>query len=244
MVVSRDASGKPLRLVGTNSDITERKLIEAELVHSKEVAEMRREQVANLLDNSGQGFLSFGVDLVVQAACSRACETMLGQYPAGQDVSRLLFGEDEAKAELLRAIIPSVLAQTDPDTRESMLSLLPSEIHRDHVILKAEYRILDKDQFMLVLTDITAERRMAAMLERERHRLELIVKAVSDNNFFETVDGFLNFSRRACAATPKAPPELYWRFTPSRLLNQFSFPTAPPCCTTPRAACRPLTGRA
>jgi len=236
MVVSRDAAGKPMRLVGTNSDITERKLIEAELVHSKEVAEMRREQVASLLDNSGQGFLSFGVDLVVQAACSRACETMLGQYPAGQDVSRLLFGEDEAKAELLRAIIPSVLAQTDPDTRESMLSLLPSEIHRDHVILKAEYRILDNDQFMLVLTDITAERRMAAMLERERHRLELIVKAVSDSrSFFETVDGFLEFLTQglprllqADASPQSAAKELYREIhTFKGLLNQFSFPTAP-----------------
>jgi PAS domain S-box-containing protein len=39
MVVSRDADGKPLRLVGTNTDITERKLAEIELREAKEQAE-------------------------------------------------------------------------------------------------------------------------------------------------------------------------------------------------------------
>lgn len=175
-------------------DITERKLIEAELVHSKETAEARREQVASLLDNSGQGFLSFGSDLLVQAEYSRACKTMLGLSPAGQDAAQLLFADDGAKADLLRDIIPSVLAEPDPGTREIMLSLLPTEIRRDDLILKAEYKILDHDKFMLVLTDMTEERRMAALLDRERRHLELIVKAASDSrNFFETIDGFHEF---------------------------------------------------
>jgi PAS domain S-box-containing protein len=39
MVVGRDASGKPLRLIGTNSDITERKLAEAALIAAKTAAE-------------------------------------------------------------------------------------------------------------------------------------------------------------------------------------------------------------
>lgn len=217
-------------------DITERKLIEAELLHSKEVAEVRREQVASLLDNSGQGFLSFGRDLVVQPECSRACETMLGHFPSGRDVAQLLFGDHGDKAELLRTIIPSVLDESDPDIRESMLSLLPTEIERGPVILKAEYKVLDKDQFMLVLTDITAERRMAALLERERHRLELIVKAVSDSrNFFETIDAFLAFLTQGLprllqtsAAPQTLAKELYREVhTYKGLLNQFSFPTAP-----------------
>lgn len=217
-------------------DITERKLIEAELLHSKEVAEVRREQVASLLDNSGQGFLSFGRDLVVQAECSRACETMLGHFPSGRDVAQLLFGDHDEKAELLRTIIPSVLDEADPDIRESMLSLLPTEIERVQVILKAEYKVLDNDQFMLVLTDITAERRMAALLERERHRLELIVKAVSDSrNFFETVDGFLEFLTQGLprllqrgTAPQTMAKELYREIhTYKGLLNQFSFPTVP-----------------
>lgn len=236
MVVSRSSEGKPLRLVGTNSDISARKLIEAELVHSKEVAETSREKVASLLDNSGQGFLSFGSDLVVDAQCSRACQTMLGVYPAGLDAAAVLFGGDAAKADLMRDIIPAVMAEEDPGAQEIMLSLLPAEIQRGDRILKAEYRILDSDELMLVLTDMTAERRMAALLDSERRRLELIVMAVSDSrNFFEAIDGFREFLEqglpRALAQEQPAhlrAKELYREIhTYKGLLNQFSFPNAP-----------------
>lgn len=236
MVVARDNDGKPLRLVGTNSDISERKLIEVELVHSKEAAEASREQVASLLDNSGQGFLSFGSDLIVEPECSRACETMLGLCPAGQNAATVLFGDDGAKAELLQAVIPSVLAEDDDDTRQTILSLLPREIRRDGVILKAEYKLLDNDKFMLVLTDITEERRMATMLGYERARLELIVMAVSDSrNFFEAIDGFRTFlvlglpHLLSRASAPRViATELYREIhTFKGLLNQFSFPNVP-----------------
>lgn len=236
MVVSRNTEGKPLRLVGTNSDISERKLIEAELVHSKEVAEASREKVTSLLDNSGQGFLSFGADLVVEPACSRACQTMLGVSPAGLDAARVLFGHDGTKVELLHAVIPAALAETDPATQEVMLSLLPVEIQREDVFLKAEYRLLDGGRLMLVLTDMTTERRMADMLDSERRRLELIVMAVSDSrNFFEAIDGFQEFLAQGLPRTltdGQAPDvlakELYREIhTYKGLLNQFSFPNTP-----------------
>lgn len=236
MVVSRNAQGKPLRLVGTNSDISERKLIEAELVHSKEIAEASREKVTSLLDNSGQGFLSFGTDLVVESAYSRACQTMLGGSPAGRDVALVLFGSDGAKAELLHAVIPAALAEADATTQEVMLSLLPAEIQREHMVLKAEYKLLDGDRLMLVLTDMTAERRMAAMLESERRHLELIVMAVADSrSFFEATDGFQEFLAQdlpLALASGQAPrviaKQLYREIhTYKGLLNQFSFPNAP-----------------
>jgi len=217
-------------------DITERKLIEEELVHSKETAEARREQVTSLLDNSGQGFLSFGSDLVVDAECSRACEAMLGQSPAGRDAADVFFHDDVTKGDLFCTTISAVLAESDACIRESMLSLLPTEILRDEVLLKAEYKTLDNGKFMVVLTDITAERRMAAMLESERRRLELIVMAVSDNrNFFDTINGFREFLGRdlprllrETAAPQVTLKELYREIhTYKGLLNQFSFPSTP-----------------
>lgn len=222
--------------VSSYIDITERKRIEAELVHSKETAEARREQVANLLDHSGQGFLSFGSDLVVEAECSRACETMLGRSPAGRNAADVFFHDDSAKADLFCTTISAVLAESDSCIRESMLSLLPKEIQRDEVLLKAEYKMLDNGKFMVVLTDITAERRMAAMLNSERCRLELIVMAVSDSrNFFEIINGFREFLTRDLprllkgAAAPRILAKELYRdiHTYKGLLNQFSFPSIP-----------------
>ncbi|MDD2743537.1 MAG: PAS-domain containing protein [Rhodocyclaceae bacterium] len=217
-------------------DITERKMIEAELVHSKEVAETRREKVASLLDNSGEGFLSFGADLIIEAECSNACQSMLGASPAGKNAADVFFQDDAGKIDLFCSTISSVLAETDHFIRECMLSLLPTEIQRDEALLKAEYKILDNGKFMVVLTDITAAQQMAARLESEQHRLELIVKAVSDRrNFFDAVNGFRDFLAQDLqrilqgSSSPKSITQELYRevHTYKGLLNQFSFPHTP-----------------
>ncbi len=217
-------------------DITERKLIEAELLHAKEVAEARREQVASLLNNSGQGFLSFSNDLIVDEECSQACVAMLGESPAGKNAAKVFFPNDTASEEMVCTTIAAVLAESDSCIQESMLSLLPKEIQRDGVLLKAEYKTLDNGKFMVVLTNITSERRMAALLDRERLRLELIVAAVSDSrNFFDTINGFREFLAQDLprmledAVAPQViAKELYREIhTYKGLLSQFSFPNTP-----------------
>lgn len=236
MVVSRDAAGRPLRLVGTNSDIDERKQIEAELVRAKEIAEARREQVASLLDHSGQGFLSFASDLVVEAECSRACAVMLGLLPAGRDVAQVLFATDHAKAELLRETVAAALAESDPWQGEVMLSLLPAEFRLGERLLKAEYKLIESKRVMVVLTDVTQERQLEQTLESEHRRLQMIVAAVTDSrDFFDTLDAFRAFISGGLAdllesAAPAAlmVRELYRQVhTFKGLLNQFSFLETP-----------------
>jgi len=222
MVFTRDANGKPLRLVGTNTDISERKLIE--------------DQMASLLDNSGQGFLSFGADLLIAPQYSLACETMLGRSPAGRNAADVFFHDDLVKAELFRATIPAALSEPDDGIRESMLSLLPTDIQRDDRLLKAEYKALDNGTFMVVLTDITVERRMAAQLDSEQRRLELIVRAVSDSrNFFDSINAFREFLAEGLPSllTGMLAPHVLARelyrdiHTYKGLLNQFGFPSTP-----------------
>lgn len=236
MVVGRDESGKPTRVVGTNTDISERKQIEEDLRDARTAAEMRREQVASLLDNADQGFLSFAADLVVEPECSRSCETMLSVWPAGMDAAGLLFGDDELKQALFRETITAALDEADEFIREAMLSLLPAEIRHGDRLLHAQYKILDKRRIMMVLTDITAERSMASMLDRERKRLELIVSAVTDStNFFDAIESYRELLTSGL-------PGLFARDGESRavanevyraihtfkgLLNQFSFPASP-----------------
>jgi two-component system chemotaxis sensor kinase CheA len=182
-------------------DVTEIRTAQEKLRVAKEAAERaadtireKSKQVANLLDNSGQGFMSLSGNLIIEPAFSRACQAMLGESPAGKDAADVFFHGDVEKADMFRTTISSVLEESDSCIRESMLSLLPTEIVRNEVLLKAEYKILDNGKFMVVLTDISEERRIAAMLESERSRLEMIVTAVSDSrNFFDIIDAFKEF---------------------------------------------------
>ncbi|MEI7838999.1 MAG: ATP-binding protein [Methylococcaceae bacterium] len=197
--------------------------------------EQANQNFRRLLDNSGQGFLSFGANLLIDNEYSRACEMMLGEIPVGKNATDLFFPTDKSKADLFSLIIASVLNETEESVRENMLSLLPAEIQYGERVLKTEYKMLEHNKFMVILTDITQERHIATMLEKERQHLELIVMAVSDSrNFFDIIDGFRVFlAQLPSELLKKIPPhnltkELYREIhTYKGLLNQFSFPNTP-----------------
>lgn len=182
--------------------------------------------------------MSFGSDLLIDPEISRACESMLGFSPEGRNAAQVFSRDDPAKTELFCSIIAAVLAEPDPDIRESMLSLLPAEISRDGVLLRAEYKPLENGRFMAVLTDITEERRLEALLQSERRRLEFIVLAVSDKrNFFDAIEVFRDFlsnglTRTLNVSETESPQILASRLyreihTYKGLLNQFSFINTP-----------------
>jgi len=217
-------------------DITENKRLEGEILRAKELAERAARQVASLLNNSGQGFLSFGSDLVVDAECSRACETMLGVPPAGRDAAEVIYAGNEPKADLLRKTIPSVLAEDDPWKRELMLSLMAGEFQRGGEYIESEYKMLENEHVMAILTDITKERQLKARVESERRHLEMIVAAVTDSrDFFDTVNDFRAFISHELSDLLRAPvaphmivQEIYRQVhTFKGLLNQFSFEQVP-----------------
>lgn len=215
------------------------KLIQAtqgQLMLSEKAAWLGRQRVSDLLNNSGQGFMSFGGDLIVDPEVSRACATLLGCQAAGRNVVQLLLSDDPARAELFGETIHAVLAESDPGIRESMLTLLPAEISRNGLLLNANYTLLENGKFMVILTDITEERRLAAMLQSERRRLEFIVAAVTDTrNFFDAIDGFREFIAHSLApqlmenATPQSLTSWLYRrvHTCKGLLNQFNFVHTP-----------------
>ncbi|ARJ65153.1 hypothetical protein WV31_05510 [Magnetospirillum sp. ME-1] len=164
-----------------------------ELAETLGTVKHKSEQVSALLDNSGQGFLSFRADLIVEPEFSLPCLAFFGGSPAGRPIDALLAPDDPQARETIRAGIREALTEDDVFRAELYLSLLPGEITVAGRTLKAEFKRLDR-AIMAVLTDVTGEKQLAAQVERERTRLEMIAAAVTNStDFFNAVDEFIAF---------------------------------------------------
>lgn len=164
-----------------------------ELAESLKTVNAKSRQVSTLFNNSGQGFLSFGPDLIVESEFSQACLSFFGHSPAGHAIDQLLLPDDAHGRNTFRSCLEEALTDEDPDRRHIYLSLLPEEIAIGATTLKAEFKALDH-AVMAVLTDISEEKALAAQVARERTRLEMIVAAVtSGNDFFDAVAEFESF---------------------------------------------------
>lgn len=151
--------------------------------------------LSGLLNNSGQGFLSFGEDLVVEPEYSRECRSYFGGEVAGKSIGALLFPEDNDEQARFAANIERVVATSDEFKRDTYLSLMPSELNINERYLDIVYRVLDDGRLMLIITDITEQRRLEAKVAEEQNRLRFIVAATTESaELFEVLDDYRAFA--------------------------------------------------
>lgn len=101
-------------------------------------------QVRTLLDNSGQGFLSCGLDLCVKPQYSAECKIIFNYDElAGVSLPDLLITASNAPAlALITCNLTSVLGEEDSYKRDIYLSLLPSEYNFHDHQYAVEYKVV------------------------------------------------------------------------------------------------------
>lgn len=161
----------------------------------------RTSAIKDLLDNTGQGFFSFGRDYRINPEYSRACEAFFGKSITGENGLELMFGtpEDHEKGTVAENV-------PHPDSAKELLEMvfegtgdmsvfgdmLPSETKIGDMILDISFNFIENEQekkFMVILTDVTVERELALQIARDEERNETIVKIATD------MDGFKQFLR-------------------------------------------------
>ncbi|MBK7002518.1 MAG: AAA family ATPase [Rhodoferax sp.] len=155
-------------------------------------------QIATLLDNSGQGFLSCGKDLMVEPGYSRECMRIFQREVLDKPLPELLCPQDEDRryfvAETLQLVIEG---DADPLRFDAYLSLLPKEYALHERYYEAEYRLLGDGRMMLILTDISDEKVLQQRLTQERLRLEFVVNALENrDDLLEALRDFDTFRSR------------------------------------------------
>lgn len=132
---------------------------------SKQVAELT-EAIKELMDNTGQGFFSFGSDNKVHTEYSLACTLFFNGEIGSLNALELLFKE---KQDSVRDVVDLFFnGDTDPEMLEG---ILPSEVAVCDLILTIEYKWIrkketsDEDKVMIILMDVIQKRKLEIMIK-------------------------------------------------------------------------------
>ncbi|SCA56919.1 putative Histidine kinase [Candidatus Terasakiella magnetica] len=193
--ITAEDSDEVIGLTCGGIDVTERKKMEKQIQEARDAALISRQHIADLLDSSGQGFISFGKDMIVGSEYSKACNDFFQCKPEGLNVLDLFYTEQEVqKRELFKESLISALGFDDEFAQGMVLSLLPACFEMNSYVLKVEYKVLQSSKIMIVLTDITKETNLKNKLEGEYNRLNMIVTAASEQGeLFEVISDFRAF---------------------------------------------------
>ncbi|MDF2569788.1 MAG: Histidine kinase, gyrase and HSP90-like ATPase, partial [Sporomusa sp.] len=143
------------------------------------------DKVRNLLDNAGQGFLSFGEDLKVAGEYSAECIMIFNQEIEDEVVPELLYPEDKGQQAFMTALFKKIFQEEDDFLKENYFSLLPEELQLDGSYIQIMYKLInhpvdpDRKEILLILTDITQQRDMEKKIQEEKNVLSMVVRAVT-----------------------------------------------------------------
>ncbi|MCG8334333.1 MAG: ATP-binding protein [Proteobacteria bacterium] len=147
----------------------------------------RTAAIKDLLDNTGQGFFSFARDHKVQQFTSKATYDFFGKAIEDENALELMFPDDyEDKEKLLNLVFE------DAGNLTLVEGILPSEVTRDEHIYNVDYHWIEPRQnvdgrIMIVMTDITTQRKLEQQLKSDEEKNRMIVKIAVDRH------GFIDF---------------------------------------------------
>lgn len=152
-------------------------------------------QINDLLDNAGQGFLSFDKNLICESSFSTECKKIFNlQELEGLNISQLLFKQNTADKELFCEGIYKAVECDDKLIKDMFLSLIPKEQTINNNSIKIECKALHNNKFMLILTDITKTKTLKSKVEHQLQVQNMIVEVASNkNDFLELKDAFNDF---------------------------------------------------
>lgn len=160
-------------------------------------------KIRNLLDHAGQGFVSFDKELIVAEEYSAECVMIFNREIAGENISKLLYPEDENQQRFLTNLFTKILLVEDNFLRETYISLLPKEILIDGNYIRLDYKFIshptkeNNQEMMLILTDVTKEKIMEEQIQDEKETLGMVVKVVTQHHdFSDAVEGYTAFCHK------------------------------------------------
>ena len=151
----------------------------------KEEIEERNKKIKLLLDNSGEGFLTFSKNMLIDKEYSKTAKEIFNQKIENKNITTLLYPNNIKKAKFLEETLKDII-DSNPLKQEVLLSLLPTEFKIGNRIIYIKYKIID-DKFMLILNDITEKKELQKKAKKEAQILKMVVDFVTSTEQFREI---------------------------------------------------------
>jgi two-component system chemotaxis sensor kinase CheA len=147
----------------------------------------RTRSINALLNNAAEGFLSFGEDLKINDEYSAECKNIFGKDIGGLDFVDLMVQNDPAKSELYHKTIHDILTEENDFKKEILMELLQNEFVIADKDIHIQYKLIENGtKMMIILNDITEQRKLEKKMQLEKETLRMTVKAVT--NYADLMD--------------------------------------------------------
>jgi len=151
----------------------------------EDMVQEKTASIQNLLDNAGQGFLSYDKNFVIQPEFSRECQHLFGEhFRSGARIDDFFF-DNEAEREGFRSWL--INAFEDKIDFDVIKELAPNQLKVGEKICSMEYRLLkigDTRLLMTILTNITDRVRLERRVKEEQAFARMILKVLESKEEF------------------------------------------------------------
>ena len=154
-----------------------------------------KQKALELLDNSGEGFLSFGADFAIESEYSQECKIIFqNDNIVGKNILDMLLSKDLEKYSDMKMVLENIFTCDDKSQIELFISLLPTnfEIYRKFYTVK--YISLEENRLMMILNDITEKKALEKTILQEQQKLKFVVSILKDKDLLKNmISDYKNF---------------------------------------------------
>ncbi|MDF2890374.1 MAG: putative CheA signal transduction histidine kinase [Clostridia bacterium] len=156
--------------------------------------------IRSLLDNVGQGLLTFSKDLMVHHDYSYECQRLLGEAIGYKPFSQLIYPDNRDEAIFVEQILQEVFNCKDVQRTNVFISLMPKEIELYRKYISLEYKLVDNiytpsdKVIMVVMREITEKRLLENKVKEDEGIMSMVANVAGNfSSFLECVKEFQYF---------------------------------------------------
>jgi len=152
-----------------------------------------------LLNNLETGIVSFNKFGVIQSEYSKKVKEFLNcKDLENKKIQEILFAEESTLKKLFIKGIDYIQNDTNIMNIELYLGLLPQYIQLNNSYFALQYKYLENDDIMLIMSNITETKNLKKQIEQTKYKNELVVGVVSNKrDFIDIKNSFELFNKKS-----------------------------------------------